>query len=115
MKNIYSDIPDQMPEELTETLLLASSVRIERIVSDGHASDVGFWYDQDEHEWVLVIQGEASIEFDTGGAINMTKGDYVLIPAHQKHRVKSTSNTEKTIWLAVFYNNENANNTNERE
>lgn len=103
MRNLFSNLPEQMPEELTETLLQASSVRIERIVSNGHASDEGFWYDQDEYEWVLVIQGEASIEFDKGDTEYMTQGDYLLIPAHKKHRVKATSEQEKTIWLAIFF------------
>lgn len=100
--NLFDAIPSQLPEELTQVLLQNESLRIERIVSEGHASEENFWYDQDEHEWVLLIQGSACIEYDHGDTINMTKGDYVLIPAHQKHRVKSTSNTEKTIWLAIF-------------
>lgn len=101
--NLFVDVPEQLPEELTQVLLQNESVRIERIVSDGHASDEDFWYDQDEHEWVLVIQGKARIEFDSGDIKSLTQGDYLLIPAHQKHRVCSTSEHEKTIWLAIFY------------
>ncbi|MFW2372791.1 MAG: cupin domain-containing protein [Gammaproteobacteria bacterium] len=107
--NLFADIPSQLPDELTEVLVESRCVRIERIVSEGHRSDQGFWYDQDEHEWVLLIQGSASIEYDNGELIKMAAGDYCLIPAHQKHRVKSTSKTEKTIWLAIFYKKENAN------
>ena len=81
-------------------------VKIERIVSDGHASPEGFWYDQEQNEWVLLVAGSAvlSIEKETGiEQIELVPGDYLLIPAHQRHRVESTSKTEKTIWLAVFY------------
>jgi cupin 2 domain-containing protein len=103
--NLRSNIPEALPEELTEVLAGSSSVRIERIVSDGHASPEGFWYDQADNEWVLLVSGSAELEFEDH-TIEMKPGDYVLIPAHQKHRVASTSGTEKTIWLAVFYEND---------
>jgi len=115
VNNLFDTIPQQLPEELTQDLLQNESVRIERIVSQGHASPEDFWYDQEEHEWVLLIQGTASIEFDTGDVIRLSQGDYLLIPAHQKHRVLSTSNSEKTLWLAIFYKKESTNNSNERE
>ena len=100
--SLYKNLPEQLPEELVEVLAERSTVRIERIVSDGHASPAGFWYDQDEHEWVLLISGSAVLEFeDRKQALN--PGDYVLIPAHQKHRVASTAPTEKTLWLAIFF------------
>lgn len=100
--NLFSEIPEQLPEELTEVLAESSSVRIERIVSDGQASPDGFWYDQDQDEWVLLLSGSATLEFEDHVLV-MKAGDQVLIPAHQRHRVGSTSPTEKTIWLAVFY------------
>jgi len=103
MDNLFSSIPSQLADELTEVLEQKPNLRIERIISDGHRSDQGFWYDQDEHEWVLMIQGAASIEFNNGDVKSLSQGDYLLIPAHQKHRVLSTSNSEKTIWLAVFF------------
>lgn len=102
IENLFENIPEQLPEELTEVLAESSNVRIERIVSDGHASPEDFWYDQDQNEWVLVVSGSAVLEFE-GKTLEMKPGDHVLIPAHQKHRVASISETEKTIWLAVFY------------
>ena len=81
-------------------------MRIERIVSDGHGSPEGFWYDQDENEWVLLVSGSAvlSIEKESGiEQVELKLGDYLLLPARQRHRVVSTSQTEKTIWLAVYY------------
>ncbi len=100
--NLFSDIPNELPEELIGVLAESSNVRIERIVSDGHASPEGFWYDQEQTEWVLLVSGSATLEFENE-KVNMTPGDHVLIPAHRRHRVDSTSQTEKTIWLAVFY------------
>ena len=105
-QNLYKNIPFELPEELVEHLAGREDLRIERIVSDGHSSPEGFWYDQEQHEWVLLVSGSAilSIETDSGiERIELTPGDYLLIPAHRRHRVESTSSTEKTLWLAVFY------------
>ena len=103
MSNLLKDIPPHLPQELTQVLARGQNVRIERIVSEGQASPLNFWYDQNENEWVLLIQGEASIEFASGEIRTMIAGDYLLIPAHIKHRVKSTSTQDQTIWLAIFY------------
>ena len=91
-----------IPEELFTTLLEDGDVRIERIVSHGHSSPPGFWYDQDQAEWVLVLRGAARLEFDDR-VLDMRPGDFVNIPAHQKHRVAWTTPDEPTIWLAVHY------------
>ena len=104
--NLFSDIPAELPEELFTVLAENGDVKIERIVSDGHASPEGFWYDQSRHEWVLLVAGSAvlSLETDSGiEQVDLNPGDHLLIPAHQRHRVESTSLTEKTIWLAAFY------------
>jgi cupin 2 domain-containing protein len=100
--NLFENIPSDLPEELVEVVAESKNVRIERIVSDGHASPEGFWYDQDQNEWILLVSGAAVLEFEEG-VMDLTPGDHLLIPAHQRHRVTSTSQTEKTIWLAVFY------------
>ncbi|NNJ70231.1 MAG: cupin domain-containing protein [Kiritimatiellales bacterium] len=107
--NLFKEIPDELPEELVTVLAESEGVRIERIVSDGHASPEGFWYDQEQHEWVLLLAGAAvlSIEInDEVETVELSAGDHLLIPAHQRHRVESTSSTEKTIWLAVYYEND---------
>jgi cupin 2 domain-containing protein len=100
--NIFSEIPATLPQELIQTLLAASSLRIERIVSKGHASAKDFWYDQDEHEWVLLVAGSARLQFEDK-IIELKAGDFVGIAAHKKHRVDWTDPDEATIWLAVFY------------
>ena len=100
--NLFTDLPQKLPDELITTLLEAADVRIERIVSHGHASPEGFWFDQEQHEWVIVFKGAARLRFEDG-EIEMTPGDFVNIPAHTKHRVEWTTPDEPTIWLAVHY------------
>lgn len=102
--NIFAGVlPVARAEKLT-TLLAAAHVRIERIVSLGHVSPPGFWYDQDEHEWVIVLRGAARLHFEGDAKpIELSAGDYVDIPAHRKHRVEWTTPAEPTVWLAVHY------------
>ena len=103
-KNLFSEIPAVLPDELVEILQAADNVRIERIVSHGHASPTGFWYDQDQHEWVIVLKGAARLRFgDDEPPVEMKPGDFVNIPAHKRHRVEWTTPDEPTIWLAVFF------------
>jgi cupin 2 domain-containing protein len=104
MTNLFADLPGQLPEELVTTLLEAGNVRIERIVSQGHASPEGFWYDQDQAEWVVVLKGAARLRFEGDASpVEMKAGEFVNIPAHKKHRVEWTTPDEPTIWLAVYY------------
>lgn len=101
--NIFTKVKDHLPEE--EFLELASSeyIKIERIVSTGHRSPEGFWYDQENSEWILVLVGCGVVEFEDGRVVDLNPGDYLNIPAHQKHRVKETSPNEPTVWLAINY------------
>lgn len=102
--NLFSDIPEVLSDELVEQLCSSEHVRIERIVSRGHASPPGFWYDQSESEWVVVLKGSGVLDFvDPVERIELTVGDSILIHPHRKHRLSSTSKTEDTIWLAVFF------------
>ncbi len=104
MKNLFSNLPTDLPEELTEVLAAGQEVRIERIVSTGQASPPGFWYDQALSEWVVVLQGGAKLLFEGDSEpLHLSPGDYVNIPAHRKHRVEWTSPDQPTVWLAVFY------------
>ena len=101
--NIFDNLPEQAKDEVFDDLLRAESVRIERIVSQGHTSPEEGWYDQDEHEWVIVLRGGARIAFDDGGEVALTAGDYLHIPAHRRHRVSWTDPSQPTVWLAVFH------------
>ncbi len=100
--NLFTNLPSNLPDELFTTLLEANNLRIERIVSHGHSSPEGFWYDQDQHEWVFVLQGSARLSID-GVVKELKPGDYTNILPHQKHRVEWTTPDEPTVWLAVFY------------
>ena len=103
-QNLFDDIPADLPEELVETLASGKSFRIERIVSAGHASKPGFWYDQTQHEWVVLLSGAARIEFDDEKkSVDLAPGDYLSIPAGCRHRVGWTSLEETTVWLAIHF------------
>ena len=93
MANLFTDLPPDLPEELFTTLLDGTSIRIERIISHGHASPEGFWYDQEQHEWVIILKGSAKLRFENE-IIEMKPGDFVNIPAHKKHRVEWTTPDE---------------------
>ena len=102
MTNRYATLPAQLPDELVQTLHSTEHLRIERIVSQGHASPPDFWYDQAEHEWVLLIQGAARLRLDDE-VVELKPGDFLDIPAHRRHRVEWTSPDQQTIWLAIHY------------
>ena len=104
LKNIFSDIPGVLPDELIELIAEHRDVAIERIVSRGHTSPPDFWYDQDKNEFVLVVSGKARLRFDgVDECVQMKSGDYIMIPAHTRHRVEWTSPDEDTVWLAVHF------------
>jgi len=92
------------PEERFDPLLTTPGVKIERIVSFGHRSPEGFWYDQEWAEWVLLLRGRAGVELAGEGRVReLRAGDHLLIPAHCRHRVAWTAEGEPTVWLAVHY------------
>lgn len=92
-----------LSEEVFETLVTGNNTKVERIVSYGHSSEKDFWYEQDAHEWVLLLQGKALLLFEDDRQVQLNPGDYVLIPQGQKHRVEWTPENEKTIWLAIHF------------
>lgn len=100
--NLLSNLPKNLPDELTTVLQKCTGVRIERIISTGHRSPDGFWYDQSKNEWVMVLTGAAKLTFEDR-VVELRPGDSINIPAHQKHRVEWTLFEEPTVWLAVFY------------
>lgn len=102
--NIFEGLPGKLDKEELQELASGAGVRIERIVSTGQASTPGFWYDQDADEWVVVLRGSARLEFEgRADLIDMRPGDWVLIAAHQRHRVAWTSPDQPTVWLAVHF------------
>jgi len=89
-------------EEIFELIGGNDNVLIERIISKAHVTPEGQWYDQERSEWVMVLKGEAKLQFEDG-IIHLKIGDYVDIPAHKKHRVAWTCERGETLWLAVHY------------
>jgi len=102
MDNLFRDT-EGGGDERVDRLARGDGVRIERIVSHGHRSPDGFWYDQRETEWVALLTGAARIAFDDGREVRLTPGDHLLLPAHTRHRVAWTDPAQATVWLAVFY------------
>jgi cupin 2 domain-containing protein len=102
--NLFGDVPAAAAGEEFIELLSRAGVRIERIVSTGHASPPGFWYDQRQGEWIVVIAGEARLRFeDEAEARALRPGDFVDIAPHRRHRVEWTHPERPTVWLAVHY------------
>ncbi|WP_163559945.1 cupin domain-containing protein [Halomonas sp. NO4] len=103
MQNLFASIPLSQAAEQFDELVGGQDVRVERIVSHGHASPEQGWYDQPQHEWVVVLQGRAVLAFEQGDDVALAPGDYLTIPAHCRHRVKWTAPQQATVWLAVHY------------
>lgn len=101
MNSIFEDLPGSGAEEEFTDLLKRPGVRIERIVSTGQASPPGFWYDQPHDEWVILLKGAAGLAIEGEEERRLKPGDYVLLPAHKRHRVTFTAVDEPTVWLAV--------------
>jgi cupin 2 domain-containing protein len=91
-------------EERFDVLVGQPGCRIERIVSSGQASPPGFWYDQPQDEWVLLLSGTAGLRFeDEADVRQLGPGDWLLVPAHTRHRVEWTDATQPSVWLAVHF------------
>lgn len=95
--NLY-DIPKKRPEqELLQVLAQSEHIRIERIVSMGHTTS---WYDQEENEWICLLEGEADIQWEDGSITTLKKGSTLFLPRRRMHRVARTT---QCIWLCVFW------------
>jgi cupin 2 domain-containing protein len=102
--NLFADLPRRLSQELSEVLAQSAGARLERIVSLGHTTPPGEWYDQDTNEWVVLLRGAAVLRFeDEPEPRRLVPGDWLDIPAHRRHRVEWTAPGEPTIWLALHY------------
>ena len=102
--NLFAGIPEAIPREISDILLETPGFFLERIVSAGQATPEGEWYDQETHEWVVLLSGSAGLLFAGEDQARVLRpGDYVLIPAHCRHRVAWTDPEEKTVWLALHF------------
>ena len=103
MNNIFDAIPENLDTEIFEKLIDVDGVKIERIISKGHSSPDSGWHDQNKNEWVMVLQGGATLSFEDEPSIKLKAGDFFNINAHKKHKVEWTEPDIETIWLAVHY------------
>ncbi len=104
--NILAGLPDAGQGEVFETLAQGRDVLIERIVSRGQRSAEGFWYEQEREEWVMVVSGSATLLREVEGgveSVELRPGDFITIPALQRHRVEWTDPAQVTVWLAIHY------------
>lgn len=103
LKNIFSGIPKDLENEVFDLLIQSNTLTIERIVSKGHTSPESGWHDQKRNEWVLILKGQATLNFENQGLIDLNEGDFINIPSHKKHKVTWTDPENETIWLAIHY------------
>jgi cupin 2 domain-containing protein len=103
MNNLLTSLPDHIDHEQVDELLSQPNVKIERILSKGQTSPETGWYDQEENEWVVVLQGAGEITFEDGDKVRLQPGDYINIPAHRRHKVSWTDPENVTVWLTVVY------------
>jgi cupin 2 domain-containing protein len=103
--NLFANLPRTLSAERFDILLSSGRVRLERIVSTGHATPPGRWDDQDTDEWVVVLRGSAGLRFEGDDQVlGLREGDHLIIPAHRRHRVEWTDPGQPTVWLALHYN-----------
>lgn len=101
--NLFLPLPTDLEQEGIDVLVQHRNVRIERIISKGHVTPADAWYDQEEHEWVIVLEGAGTLVFEDGREISLKRGDSINIPAHTKHKVSWTDPDRPTVWLAIHY------------
>ena len=103
-QNIFAKIPAGSTGEAFEEIIRGKSFTLERIISKGHATPEGEWYDQDKNEWILLLKGSAGLFIEgEKKAITLKPGDYMYLPAHVRHRVEWTDPDQETIWLALHF------------
>jgi cupin 2 domain-containing protein len=105
LANLFAELPSTATaDEQFSELLSRPGLRIERIVSTGQCSPPGFWYDQAEGEWVVLLQGAARLRFkDSPEPVALGPGDCIDIAPHRRHCVEWTDPGRPTVWLAIHY------------
>lgn len=100
--NFFTGITGSSTVEIIDTVFMNASGKVERIISNGQATPEGVWYDQDKDEWVLLLQGSAGVLLEgEEEPVILYPGDYLMLPAHCRHRVEWTDKNTQTVWLAV--------------
>ena len=110
-------------KEVVKILSENENVKIEKIISTGQVTD---WQKSDKNEFVILIQGNAEIEYYRNKScenknfnaneniiknikntndmkLQLGKGDTVLIKKGERHRVSYTSKNPCRIWICIFF------------
>ena len=91
-------------EETITVLLEQPGLRLEQIRSCQSSSPNELWYNQREHEWVVLLQGSAQLQFaDEAVPRLLSQGDCLFISAGRRHRVVATDPAPGCVWLALFW------------
>lgn len=98
----FSPLSPPLSGEALEEVCRTGSFRVERIISSDFSSPPSFWYDQEEDEWVVLLSGEGTLEFEDGSLERLREGDWIFLPARLRHRVAATTQDPPCVWLAVF-------------
>jgi cupin 2 domain-containing protein len=107
--NIFANLPLSQSEEIFQEIIQGKGFSLERIISFGQSTPVGQWYDQEQHEWVVLLSGAAGLRFEGEEGLRVLHpGDFVNIPAHTRHRVEWTDEKQNTVWLALHYSKSEA-------
>lgn len=102
--NLVERVRPSPEAERVDVLAAGGAFRLERIVSLGHVTPAGEWYDQDECEWVLLVSGRARLQFEgDADELDLRPGDSLLIESHRRHRVSWTDPSTPTVWLALHF------------
>lgn len=101
--NLFAGLPAPANEELLTILAEGGRFRLLRIVSTGQATPPDEWYDQPENEWVVMLSGRAGLRIAGETTHEMGPGDWLLLPAHRRHRVEWTAADQPTVWLALHF------------
>jgi cupin 2 domain-containing protein len=103
-ENLFAELPQSLSEEVFQEIIHGENFRLVRIISSGQATPEGQWYDQEQHEWVLLLSRAAGLRFEGEDGLRVLHpGDFVDIPAHTRHRVEWTDEKQHTVWLALHY------------
>jgi cupin 2 domain-containing protein len=103
--NLFADVTAASAgEEAFSEIFARPGLKIERIISQGQVSPTDFWYDQAWNEWLIVLMGSATLQFEGEPTTRaLAVGDHVFIPARKRHRVEWTEPQKPTVWLAVHF------------
>lgn len=101
--NLFAALPaTPPPAEVFDALLERPGWKVERIVSWGHATAPGDWFDQTTDEFVVLLSGAAWLLIEGEAAPReLIPGDWVFLPARVRHRVERTAEGTPTVWLAI--------------